>query len=166
MRVSYFNISLNNDVGKVTGDAKGIINTNIGVIDMGYKINKKHSIRAELQALLVTPDKYGKVNDKGDWATVLIEYNISPSLFFSVMDQWNLPNDKLNDIYGSDTDAGDDDLTKTGLHFPYVSAGYIHEATRVKVGYGRQRAGLFCVGGVCRFVPASNGLTVSITHSF
>lgn len=166
MRVSYFNISLNNDVGKVTGDAKGIINTNIGVIDMGYKINKKHSIRAELQALLVTPDKYGKVNDKGDWATVLIEYNISPSLFFSVMDQWNLPNDKLNDIYGSDTDAGDDDLTKTGLHFPYVSAGYIHEATRVTVGYGRQRAGLFCVGGVCRFVPASNGLTVSITHSF
>lgn len=166
MRVSYFNITLNNDVGKVTGDAKGLINSNIGVIDAGYKINKKHSIRAELQAMFVTPDSYGDVNDKGNWATVLIEYNVSPSWFFSVMDQWNLPNDKLNAVYGTDPDNGDQDLTKKGLHFPYVSAGYIHEATRLTVGYGRQRAGLFCVGGVCRFVPASNGLTVSVTHSF
>ena len=32
--------------------------------------------------------------------------------------------------------------------------------------YGKQRAGVFCVGGVCRAVPASNGLTFSFTSSF
>jgi hypothetical protein len=168
MRLSYFNITLNNDVGKVTGDAHGLIISNIGVIDMGYKINKKHSVRAEIQAMFLGPDEYGEVNDKGNWATVLLEYNVSPSWFFSIMDQWNLPNSKLNDIYGVNTETDEDerDLNKSGLHFPYVSAGYIHDATRVTLGYGRQRAGLFCVGGVCRFVPASNGLTVSITQSF
>ena len=52
------------------------------------------------------------------------------------------------------------------LHYIYGSLGYIKDATRITLGYGRQRAGLFCVGGVCRFVPASNGLTLSFTHSF
>ena len=52
------------------------------------------------------------------------------------------------------------------VNYPNVSAGYIHESTRFMVSYGRQRAGLFCVGGVCRFVPANNGLTISFTQSF
>jgi len=34
------------------------------------------------------------------------------------------------------------------------------------VNYGRQRAGIFCVGGVCRQVPAANGLTLSVTSTF
>jgi hypothetical protein len=34
------------------------------------------------------------------------------------------------------------------------------------MSYGKQRAGIFCVGGVCRNVPASNGFAISITSSF
>ncbi len=150
LKLSYFNITLNNDVAKVTDKAHGLIKTNIGVVEAGYKINKKHSIRAELQALFIAPDEHGKINDNGNWATAVIEYNVSPSWFFSIMDQYN---------YGNPDEA-------LQVHYFYASAGYIHEATRLTVGYGRQRAGLFCVGGVCRFVPASNGLTLSITHSF
>lgn len=155
LRLSYYNIILNNDVAKVTGNAHGLIKTNIGVIEAGYKINKKHSLRAELQGLFLNKvhDKTtGELiaNDNGDWATVLIEYNVSPNWFFSVMDQYN---------YGNPVD-------EMKLHYFYASCGYIREATRVTIGYGRQRAGLFCVGGVCRFVPASNGLTVGITQSF
>ena len=52
------------------------------------------------------------------------------------------------------------------VHYPIFSCGYIKGATRLMASYGRQRAGLFCVGGVCRFVPASNGLTLSFTQSF
>lgn len=150
LKVSYFNISLNNDVAKVTGGAKGIIHTNIGVIEGRYKINRKHSIRWELQALFIADDKDGNINDQGDWATAVIEYNVSPNWFFSVMDQYN---------YGNATE----DLR---LHYFYATFGYIKGATRISAGYGRQRAGLFCVGGVCRFVPASNGLTLSFTQSF
>lgn len=149
-RLSYFNISLNNDVAKVTGDASGIIQSNIGVIELGYKINKKHSLRLEIQGMFVSKDEKGDINDKGDWATVLLEYNVSPHWFFSIMDQYNFGNP--------------DDALK--LHYAYGSFGYIKDATRITIGYGRQREGLFCVGGVCRFVPASNGLTLSFTHSF
>lgn len=150
LRLSYFNISVNNDVAKITGDASGIITSNIGVIEAGYKINKKNSMRLELQGLFVNKDDKGDINDKGDWATVLIEYNVSPHWFFSIMDQYN---------YGNPDDA-------LKLHYAYGSLGYIKDATRITLGYGRQREGLFCVGGVCRYVPASNGLTMSFTHSF
>lgn len=150
LKLSYFNITLNNDVAKVTENAKGLIHTNIGVAEAGYKINKVHSVRGELQGLFIAPKKDGSINDKGNWVTALIEYNISPGWFFSVMDQYN---------YGNPEEA-------LRVHYFYASAGYIHESTRISLGYGRQRAGLFCVGGVCRFVPASNGLTMSITHSF
>jgi hypothetical protein len=150
LKLSYFNIQLNNDVAKVTENAKGLIRTNIAVLEAGYKINRKHSLRAELQGLWVAPKKDGGINDNGNWATFVIEYNVSPHWFFSIMDQYN---------YGNPDPA-------LQVHYVYASAGYIYDATRVTIGYGRQRAGLFCVGGVCRFVPASNGLTLSITHSF
>ena len=148
--LSYFNIVLNNDVVKISNDAKGIINSHIGVIEASYKINRKHSIRAELQGLFVKKKESGEANDKGDWATALIEYSISPKWFFSVMNQYN---------YGNP----DEDKR---VHYPVFSCGYIKESTRFMITYGRQRAGLFCVGGVCRFVPASNGLTLSFTQSF
>jgi hypothetical protein len=141
--LNYYNISLNNDVAKITNDAKGIIHSNIGVVEVGYKITKKHSIRAEFQGLFTN-------KDKGDWATTVIEYTIAPNFFFGVMDQYNYgnPNPDLQ------------------LHYLIGTFGYVREATRITLSYGRQRAGLFCVGGVCRFVPASNGLTLNFTQSF
>ena len=152
---SYYNILINNDVIKVTGDATGKINSHIGVVEMGYKINRKHSLRAEFQALFVNEGKNkttGEIEpkDKGNWATALIEYNVSPNWFVSVMDQYN---------YGNPEESN-------RIHYIVGSVGYINGATRLMATYGRQRAGLFCVGGVCRFVPASNGLTVTITQSF
>jgi hypothetical protein len=150
LKLAYFNIMLNNDVAKVAENAKGLVKTNIGVIEAGYKINRKHSLRGELQALFIADTKEGEINDQGNWVTAVIEYNVSPNWFFSIMDQYN---------YGNPVESRQ-------VHYIYASAGYIYGATRVTAGYGRQRAGLFCVGGVCRFVPASNGLTLSITHSF
>jgi len=153
MVASYFNISLNNDIAKATEDAHGIINANIGVIEVGYKINSKHNLRAEFQSLItkrIEEEGVRKAQDKGDWATVVLEYTISPGWFFSVMDQYN---------YGNNT-------KDMRLHYLIGSVGWIKDATRLTASYGRQRAGLFCVGGVCRYVPASNGLTLSFTQSF
>jgi len=157
--VSYFNIQLNNDVATVTKET-GIIKSNIFVLETGYKFKNKSSLRAELQALIVNRrdslgnelrlGQGGTPVDKGDWATVVIEYTINSNWFVSVMDQYNFGNpDKQH-----------------REHHPYLTAGYIRGATRITASYGRQRAGLFCVGGVCRPVPSSNGLTLSFTHSF
>jgi hypothetical protein len=141
--VKYFHFDFNNDVNVVTKDAHGMISADIGVIDVQYKISRKHSIRAELQGLFTK-------QDKGNWATALIEYNISPKFFFAVMDQWN---------YGNSIES-------LQLHYLIGSAGYIMGASRIMVTYGKQREGIFCIGGVCRPVPATNGLTVTFTSSF
>ncbi len=39
-------------------------------------------------------------------------------------------------------------------------------STRIAVGYGKKRAGIFCVGGVCKEVPSSNGFNLTISSSF
>jgi len=148
--LSYYNIMINNDVAKISNDAQGVINSHIGIIEMLYKISSKHSIRAELQGLFVQPKPDGEINDKGNWFTALVEYTVSPHYFFSFMNQYNY---------------GNPDKDKR-VNYPIVTCGYIRESTRFTISYGRQRAGLFCVGGVCRFVPANNGLTLSFTQSF
>ena len=147
--LSYYNIKINNDVAKISNDSKGIINAHIGVLEMLFKVAPKHSIRTELQGLHVKPQANGG-NDQGDWFTALVEYTVSPHYFFSFMNQYNY---------------GNSDETKR-VNYPIITCGYIKESTRLTVSYGRQRAGLFCVGGVCRFVPANNGLTLSFTQSF
>jgi hypothetical protein len=144
LRASYYNISMNNDVLKLT-DEKGIIESHIGVLDVTYKINRKNTIRAEVQGLWTVDNK-----DRGSWATAIIEYTISPDWFFSAVFQSNYGNPVKEDR----------------INYPMVFVGKIWGATRLQIGYGRQNEGLFCVGGICRFVPASNGLSISFTHSF
>ena len=145
--VSYFDIKLNNDVAKVTEDATGVISSHIGVVELGYVINKNNSFRIELQELITNK---GPARDKGDWATVVVEYNYKSNWFFGFMDQYNYSNPDEN----------------LQIHYIVGTLGYVQESTRLTVSFGRQRAGLFCVGGVCRNVPASNGLTFTFTQSF
>ncbi len=147
--LSFYSIKINNDVVKISNDASGIIHANIGVAEFAYKFNSKHSLRTEIQGLFVQKEA-GAIKDKGNWATLLVEYSISPGWFFSFMNQYNYGNPDVN----------------KRVNYPIITCGYIRDATRFTVSYGRQRAGLFCVGGVCRFVPASNGLTLSFTQSF
>jgi len=142
--LTYSNMVFNQAViqGKKPEDYPTVY-ANIGVIDLTYKINKKHAIRTEVQGLFTKQDHQ-------DWATVLLEYTYSPHWFVAVMDQYN---------YGAEH-------SEDRIHYYYASAGYVKGANRIQVGYGRQRAGIFCVGGICRTVPAASGLTLSITSSF
>jgi hypothetical protein len=159
--LTYFYMELNNDVATVTKET-GIIKSNTFVLETGHKFKNKSSLRTEVQFLFVNrrdtitgqDARMGAPNtralDNGDWATVVLEYTINSSWFVSVMDQYNFGNP----------------IEKKREHHPYLTVGFIKDATRITASYGRQRAGMFCVGGVCRPVPASNGLTLSLTHSF
>ena len=80
----------------------------------------------------------------------LIEYNFAPNWFFAIQDQYNYGN------YDEDKK----------LHYYTFSSGFTKGGNRFVVNYGRQQEGIFCIGGVCRNVPASNGLSVSITTTF
>jgi len=130
-------------VVKGLGETHGKIYANIGIVEMQLKLNKKHSIRAEGQILLTEQDKQ-------DWVMGLLEYTVSPHWFIAAFDEYN---------FGNDIEAD-------RLHYPNVSMGYTKGANRITMGYGKQREGLLCVGGVCRQVPASNGFSVSVTSSF
>ncbi|MFB0925000.1 MAG: DUF6029 family protein, partial [Vicingaceae bacterium] len=80
---TYSNMIFNQAViqGKVPSEYPDVY-ANIGVIDLTYKINKKHAIRTELQGLFTQ-------QDQKEWATLLIEYSFSPHWFIAVMDQYN-----------------------------------------------------------------------------
>ena len=99
--------------------------------------------------------------DQGNWATALVELTFSPHWFIAVMDQYNFVT--FDDTFLQD---GKTEVTPERLHYPISSVGYIRGGTRFQLNYGRQRAGIFCVGGVCRTVPAANGLSLSVTTTF
>ena len=137
-------------------DAEGhpgreLVHNNIVIADLSWKVNKRHSLRFETQ-WMGSDSRYDAsdvhLNDRryGDWIMGLVEWNIGTHWFLSASDQYAY-NDGIGNYYN-------------------LSVGYTHGATRLQLGYGKQREGLLCIGGVCRPVPASNGLTFSLTTSF
>jgi len=120
-----------------------MVYSQIGIADVTWNITKKNSVRAELQGLWTR-------QDKGNWVAGLIEYTIAPHWFITIQDQWNY---------------GNEDASQR-LHYYNVSGSYNWNSTRISLSYGRQREGVICVGGVCRYVPASSGVTLTFTTSF
>ncbi len=122
---------------------------NVAVVELLYKIKPRHSLRMEFQGLF-TGTTDGIKQDRGDWALVLFEYSISPHWFIAIQDAYNFGNP-------------DSDLQ---IHYVNANIGYTVGTTKFQLGYGRQQAGVFCVGGICRTVPASNGFAIGITSNF
>lgn len=119
------------------------VTAHIGIADYTYKITNKNSIRFELQHLWTEQDRQ-------NWAMGLVEYSVSPNWSFAIFDEYN---------YGND-------IPDQQFHFYNFSGAFTKGGTRISASYVRQRAGLLCVGGVCRLVPASNGVNLTITSRF
>lgn len=136
------------------------VSSHIGVLDITYRYKTGSAIRFETQGFFGTyqygDKKYHKNGDinitgnTGSWVTELIEWTPTSNWFVVVADQYNYNNP----------------IVAKRLHYYYGSIGYINGPTRISISYGRQRQGIFCAGGVCRFVPASSGLSISISSSF
>lgn len=123
-------------------ETSGEVNAQTLIIDNIYKFPKS-SLKLELQHQWA--DGYHK-----NWAAALAEFNFKKN--------WSV---FVNDLYN----YGNPDQEKQ-LH--YYSGGVVFRksSTRVQASYGRQRGGLLCVGGVCRYVPESAGFTLNLTSSF
>ena len=52
------------------------------------------------------------------------------------------------------------------IHFYNFGTAYKKGSTRIALNYGRQRGGLVCAGGVCRYVSPSTGLGLQISTTF
>ena len=140
--INYFNFVFD-DRAILVAKNHELIFAQIFVLDITQKLNKKHSIRYEVQHLATQ-------QDQGNWAFGQIEYTYGSHWSFAILDQYN---------YGNRDEV-------LQLHYLLGNIGYVTGPHRFSFQYGRQRAGIFCVGGVCRAVPASNGLTFTVTSSF
>jgi hypothetical protein len=87
---------------------------------------------------------------RGAMGMFLAEYTLSEKWVVAVQDIFN---------YGHPSES-------RRIHYPLLSVVHFDGPTRVQIGYGRQQQGIFCVGGVCRVVPPSNGLSLSLTTQF
>ncbi|SMC84391.1 DUF6029 family protein [Moheibacter sediminis] len=131
------------DKAIVEGGNYSHIIANVVVGDFLYKFNPKNSVRFELQHLQTK-------RDRKNWAAALVEYNLNQRWNFYVGDNYN---------YGNDDE-------EERFHYYMVGGSYAKESTRVSMNYGRQRGGLICVGGVCRYVPENTGFTLTLVKTF
>ncbi len=117
----------------------GMVDANIFVFEGKYKLNKKMTLRGELQYLTTE-------QDQGDWCYGLLELSVLPHLMFTISDMWN--------------------NGETDIHYYMASVTANYKSNRLMVGYGRTRAGYNCSGGVCRYVPASRGFQLTYNYNF
>lgn len=117
----------------------GMLNSHIFVADVKQKLARKTTLRGEGQYL------FSKDGDK-DWAFALAELSLAPHWMFTLSDLYNLGN--------------------THAHYYQGFVTYNGGAHRLQLGYGRTRAGYNCSGGVCRYIPATKGMTLSYNYNF
>jgi hypothetical protein len=133
----YYNIGV---IEGHIGEENVISNHFVG--DVTWRLAGRQALRIEVQHLATR-------QDEGNWAMGLLEYT-NKGFYASVQDSWN---------YGNHEES-------RKLHYIMVSAGYAKKGTRLVASYGRQKDGIICTGGVCRFVPAISGFSMTLTTSF
>ena len=139
--ITFLDLSI--DKGVSLGGPVGVdgnIDAQVGVFELNAKDGKNRNNRFVLQHLWTK-------EDRKEWMGFVYEIGINNNVNFFISDLWN---------YGS----------SDKLHYYNFGGSYSKGSTRLSANYGRQRGGLICVGGVCRFVPESNGYNLSLSHSF
>jgi len=124
-------------------EAVGEVNANTVIVENTLKVGKANSIRWELQ------HQWADGGFK-NWAASQLEFNLKSNWSFFAIDLYNYGNDNAN----------------KKIHYYNIGLAYKQGAARVQANYGRQRGGLICVGGVCRFVPESAGLNLGVNLVF
>ena len=117
----------------------GMVRSNIAVAEVRWNMARKWTLRGEVQYLSTR-------DDEGDWWYGLLELSWAPHWMLTVSDMYN---------------SGE-----TKIHYYQGLVTYNVKSHRIQLGYGRTRAGYNCAGGVCRYVPASRGVTVAYNYNF
>ncbi len=112
-------------------------------LDFSYRISRKRNIRAELQYMYTE-------QDLGQWMYGLVEFTIAPNWSFSVSDEINI------------VPKGSAKVE----HFYSLFTSYTKGANRFTLSYVKQREGIVCTGGVCRFEPEFEGARFTVNSTF
>ncbi|WP_298152378.1 DUF6029 family protein [Flavobacterium sp.] len=128
---------------KYVEESFGEVNSKTIVWDNLYNFSGSKTLKLELQ------HQWADASFK-NWAAGLVEYNFNSN--------WSVFNNNLYNYGNSETSKK--------INYYTLGTSYSKNATRIQLSYGRQRGGLVCIGGVCRFVPESSGLNVNINCAF
>ncbi len=121
------------------GNRKATNAQNVFVLDGQYRISSDVAARLELQYL------YSQELSR-DWMAALVEFTFSPHWSFTLSDMYN---------HGS-----------SKVHYYNIGASYSLDALNISLLAGRNREGMICSGGVCRWQPAFTGGVLRIQWSF
>ncbi|MEM6316455.1 MAG: DUF6029 family protein [Bacteroidota bacterium] len=119
-----------------------IVQTLIPFVDFLYKIDRKKSIRFELQYMRTE-------QDFGSWIFGLVEYSIAPKWTFTISDMYNSAPTMTDKI-----------------HYPRIDLFYTIKSNRFSVSYVKQVEGVVCSGGICRLEPAFSGFRFTAVSAF
>ncbi len=136
LNMMYMNQRYNKTV--IEGEG-GMIHSDIFVADAMFQIARSTKLRTELQYLTTK-------QDERDWAFALAELSLAPHWMITASDMWN--------------------CGTTDTHYYQGLVTYNIGSHLIQAGYGRTRAGYNCSGGVCRYVPATKGFTLSYNYNF
>ncbi len=124
-------------------ETSGKVYANTLVFDNTFKMKNNNSLKVELQ------HQWANASYK-NWAAGLLEYHF--------MKNWSV---FVNDLYNYGNDEKEEQM-----HYYTGGLVFRKNSTRVQASYGRQRGGLLCVGGVCRWVPENTGFTLNVNTTF
>ncbi|WP_157503077.1 DUF6029 family protein [Mangrovimonas xylaniphaga] len=132
---------------KYVEDRAGEVNAFITIAEATYKFGSSKSIRIEGQHMWSDDKDHDRAKN---WAGGTLEYNFNSKFAVFATDIWN---------YGNP----DEDRQ---IHYYNFGGSFTKGSTRIGASYGRQRGGLVCVGGICRYVPQNTGFTLNIATAF
>ncbi len=128
---------------KFIEETSGEVNFTLIATESILKLKSRKSIKFIAQHLWTQ-------DDKKNWLASTLEYHFSSRFSLFVSEMYNYGNKSVDDK----------------KHFYNFGGNYSKGKIRVSLGYGRQRGGLLCLGGVCRVVPESTGLNLTLSTSF
>jgi Family of unknown function (DUF6029) len=121
----------------------GEVRTNTVVLDNTFSLPKGKSLRIDAQHQWASAIH-------GNWLGVSAEYSFNSKWACFATDLYNYGNEDGN----------------KQLHYYVAGLAYRPGAFRAQISYGRQRGGLQCIGGICRFVSENAGLSFTLNYSF
>jgi hypothetical protein len=136
--LTYINIIYDKSV--IEGPGYDLIKSHLAIADLKYRITSFLSIRGELQHLWT-------IQDHGNWAAALTEFGYSPHWILFCSDMIDYQYDQK-------------------VHYFNAGIGYNMDYLRITIGYGRQREGLICAGGICQRVPSYKGFNLKLNVNF
>ncbi len=130
----YSNQAYNQEVLEGHSGGDKLIKSHIFIYEGKHKLSRRVGLRTELQ--------YSHSKQAlGDWLYAGLELSLSPHFIFSMSDQYNID----------------------GKHYPMFALTTTYGMSRLQLSYGKTRAGINCSGGVCRYMPETEGFFLSYT---